>query len=137
MTIEDLAVTGVAATAGVIKDAGDDPDATHGARLWVRLELGSEPGVRFHAGEGVGTVTRSGLPIAVGEAAINPVPRRLIAEHLDSIAADTAYEGGFDVSVGIDDGEADDVIHAFTPEGGRPEPLRVARLAARGLVEME
>ncbi|MYL27121.1 MULTISPECIES: cobalt-precorrin-5B (C(1))-methyltransferase [Halomonadaceae] len=106
MTIEDLAVTGVAATAGVIKDAGDDPDATHGARLWVRLELGSEPGVRFHAGEGVGTVTRSGLPIAVGEAAINPVPRRLIAEHLDSIAADTAYEGGFDVTVGIDDGEA-------------------------------
>ncbi|XOZ32524.1 cobalt-precorrin-5B (C(1))-methyltransferase [Halomonadaceae bacterium KBTZ08] len=106
MTIEDLNVTGTSATAGVIKDAGDDPDATHGARLWVRLELVREPGVRFQAGEGVGTVTRSGLPVAVGEPAINPVPRRLITEHLETVASDTGYEGGFRVTVGIDGGEA-------------------------------
>jgi len=106
MTIEDLEVSGAAATAGVIKDAGDDPDATHGARLWVRLELAGEAGMHFHAGEGVGTVTRSGLSVAVGEPAINPVPRRLITEHLEAIAAETGYAGGFQVTVGIDDGEA-------------------------------
>ena len=106
LPIEDLDVSGVSATAGVIKDAGDDPDATHGARLWVRLELTGETGVGFVAGEGVGTVTRSGLPVAVGEPAINPVPRRLITEHLERIATEAGYAGGFRVTVGIDDGEA-------------------------------
>lgn len=106
MTIEDLAVTGASAIAGVIKDAGDDPDATHGARLWVRLELSRETGVVFQAGKGVGTVTRSGLPVPVGEPAINPVPRHLISEHLEAIAAEVGYAGGFRVTVGIDDGEA-------------------------------
>jgi len=106
MAIEDLRVTGAAATVGVIKDAGDDPDATHGARLWVCLELSGKAGVSFHAGDGVGTVTRSGLPVGVGEPAINPVPRQLIREHLEQTAAETGYTGGFSVTVGIDDGEA-------------------------------
>ena len=106
MTIEDMSVTGASATVGVIKDAGDDPDATHGARLWVRLELVGEAGVEFVAGDGVGTVTRSGLPVPVGEPAINPVPRKLITEHLEAVAGEVGYTGGFRVTVGIDDGEA-------------------------------
>lgn len=65
------------AEAGVIKDAGDDPDVTHGALIMARVERGGA-GVTLTAGEGVGTVTRPGLPIAVGEPAINPVPRRMI-----------------------------------------------------------
>lgn len=105
MTIEDLGVAGTSATAGVIKDAGDDPDATHGARLWVSLEMIGDAGVQFRAGEGVGTVTRSGLSLDVGEPAINPVPRRLISEHLEAVAAEVGYAGGFRVTVGIDGGE--------------------------------
>ena len=93
------------AEAGLIKDAGDDPDATHGARVWVQLELTAAPGIRFEAGAGVGTVTRSGLALAVGEPAINPVPRRMIADHLARVAADAGYAGGFGVIVGVDDGE--------------------------------
>lgn len=96
---------GRAAEAGLIKDAGDDPDATHGARVWVRLELRDAPGVRFAAGAGVGMVTRSGLALAVGEPAINPVPRRMIADHLARVAADAGYAGGFGVTIGVDDGE--------------------------------
>ena len=46
------------AEAGTIKDAGDDPDATHGARVWVHVAPTAAPGVSFHAGTGVGTVTR-------------------------------------------------------------------------------
>lgn len=67
------------AEAVVIKDAGDDPDVTHGAHLTVRLRRASEPGVAYLAGEGVGTVTKPGLGLEVGGPAINPVPRAQIA----------------------------------------------------------
>jgi cobalt-precorrin-5B (C1)-methyltransferase len=55
---------------------------THGALLYSQVRLLAEPGIRFVAGQGVGTVTRPGLVLAVGEPAINPVPRRMISEHL-------------------------------------------------------
>jgi cobalt-precorrin-5B (C1)-methyltransferase len=67
------------AEAVVVKDAGDDPDVTHGAHLTARVGLAAEPGVRLEGGEGVGTVTRPGLGLRVGGPAINPVPRRQIA----------------------------------------------------------
>lgn len=62
----------------VAKDGGDDPDATHGLLIGVEARTAREPGVRLFGGEGVGVVTRPGLPVPVGEPAINPVPRRLI-----------------------------------------------------------
>lgn len=105
MTINDQTVRPTGAEAAVIKDAGDDPDATHGARVWALVEPRPEPGVAFHAGAGVGTVTRPGLPVAVGEPAINPVPRRLIEGHLGEVAEAVGFTGGFSVTVGVDDGE--------------------------------
>ena len=64
------------AEAGIIKDAGDDPDITHGAMVRVRVSWGAVgSGLQFVAGEGVGTVTKPGLPIEVGEASITPGPR--------------------------------------------------------------
>ena len=71
--------------AGVVKDAGDDPDVTHGAMIVSRLTPSSS-GLRFEAGEGVGTVTRPGLALPPGEPAINPAPRKLIADSLAAIA---------------------------------------------------
>jgi cobalt-precorrin-5B (C1)-methyltransferase len=64
--------------AGVVKDAGDDPDVTHGA-LVIAETMWAAPGsgIGFAAGEGVGTVTRPGLPLAVGEPAINRRPQTL------------------------------------------------------------
>ncbi|MDE8603688.1 cobalt-precorrin-5B (C(1))-methyltransferase [Marinomonas sp. RSW2] len=88
-----------------IKDAGDDPDATHGATLFVELRLAPEKGVRFHAAQGVGTVTRTGLLLDVGEPAINPVPRKMMTEHLEGFAQTYQYQGGFNVSVGVINGE--------------------------------
>ena len=65
------------ATAGVVKDAGDDPDVTHGALIVATVRIGPPgSGVVFRAGAGVGTVTRPGLPLPPGEPAINPVPRQ-------------------------------------------------------------
>ncbi len=93
------------AQAGTIKDAGDDPDVTHGARVFVELALRPEPGVSFSAGKGVGTVTRDGLLLAVGEPAINPVPRQMMREHLQQEAETAGYSGGFAIAVGVEDGE--------------------------------
>jgi cobalt-precorrin-5B (C1)-methyltransferase len=71
------------ARAGIVKDAGDDPDVTHGALVIAAVRPGAAgSGVTFRAGEGVGTVTRAGLALAVGEPAINPAPRRLITAML-------------------------------------------------------
>ena len=77
------------AEAGVIKDAGDDPDVTHGALIVVRVSA-SDGGLRFVAGDGVGMVTKPGLPIPVGEPAINPVPRAM----MDEVVADCAATFG-------------------------------------------
>ncbi len=94
------------AEAGTLKDAGDDPDVTHGALLYSRVRLLGEPGIRFVAGTGVGTVTRPGLVLGVGEPAINPVPRRMISEHLAALAHECGYTGGFEVTVNVQDGAA-------------------------------
>jgi cobalt-precorrin-5B (C1)-methyltransferase len=94
------------AEAGTIKDAGDDPDVTHGALIFARVTLRASPGVRFYAGLGVGTVTRAGLTVPIGEPAINPVPRRMMHEHLTELAVEHGYEGGFDVTIGVENGEA-------------------------------
>ena len=93
------------AISSTIKDAGDDPDVTHRATIFAEVELSSAQGVRFHAGEGVGKVTRDGLSIAVGEAAINPVPRQMMTEHLTQLADESGYNGGFEVYIGVIDGE--------------------------------
>lgn len=94
------------AEAGTLKDAGDDPDVTHGALVFARVRLEAAPGVRFVAGAGVGSVTRPGLVLAVGEPAINPVPRRMMTEHLLRLTEELGYSGGFEVTIGVEGGEA-------------------------------
>lgn len=92
------------ARASVIKDAGDDPDVTHGAEVFAEVAL-IEEGIRFSALAGVGVVTLPGLPIAAGEPAINPVPRKMIEQHLSDIAHQQGYSGGFSVGIGIKKGD--------------------------------
>jgi cobalt-precorrin-5B (C1)-methyltransferase len=75
-------------TSGVVKDAGDDPDVTHGALVLATVRAAAPgSGVTFRAGAGVGIVTRAGLPIPPGEPAINPVPRRMICDAIAEVAA--------------------------------------------------
>jgi len=93
------------ARTSTIKDAGDDPDVTHGATIFVELKLSDNKEIKFSAAKGVGTVTREGLALDVGGPAINPVPRKMMTEHLQAIARRYNYLGGFEVAVGVEDGE--------------------------------
>lgn len=94
------------ATAAVVKDAGDDPDVTHGALIRATVQvLPAGSGVVFRAGPGVGTVTRPGLPLDVGEPAINPVPRQMMREHVAEVAARHGGAGDVEITVSVDHGE--------------------------------
>ncbi|WP_442583247.1 cobalt-precorrin-5B (C(1))-methyltransferase [Mesorhizobium sp. ASY16-5R] len=91
-------------TAGIVKDAGDDPDVTHGALVKATVRHGAAgSGVTFRRGEGVGLVTRPGLPVAVGEPAINPVPRKMIADSVREVAGEGA---DIEVEISVPDGAA-------------------------------
>ena len=93
------------AEAGVIKDAGDDPDVTHGCEVRVRVEPGVPgAGVTFAAGPGVGTITRPGLPVPVGEPAINPVPRAMMTEAISALAAAHRVAADFLLTISIPTG---------------------------------
>lgn len=95
------------ARAGIVKDAGDDPDVTHGALVLATLRRGPPgSGIAFRAGPGVGTVTRAGLPLPVGEPAINPVPRRMIEAALAEVRAELGGPGDLQVELSIPGGEA-------------------------------
>ena len=91
------------AEAGITKDAGDDPDVTHGALIIARVRP-STGGVVFRAGEGVGTVTRPGLPIAPGEPAINPVPRQMMANVVEECAATYGQDADIEIELSIPGG---------------------------------
>jgi cobalt-precorrin-5B (C1)-methyltransferase len=88
------------ARAGIVKDAGDDPDVTHGCMVVATVREGGE-GIRFRAGPGVGMVTKGGLPIPPGEPAINPVPRRMMSEVIAEMGGTAA-----EIEISIPGGEA-------------------------------
>ncbi len=91
-----------AASCHVIKDAGDDPDITNKARVKATVNWRSDTDIRLHAGEGIGTVTQKGLPVTVGQPAINPVPRQMITEAVRSVIGEGK---GVDVTLSIPGGE--------------------------------
>jgi len=96
------------AQASVIKDAGDDPDVTHQAEIvvTVRRRHPTGAGVGFKAGNGVGTVTRAGLPIPPGEPAINPVPRRMMTEAIEEVAKAHGATPDAEIEISVPGGEA-------------------------------
>ncbi len=91
--------------AGVIKDAGDDPDVTHGALICARVRAAPQGhGVVFRAGDGVGMVTKPGLPIPPGEPAINPVPRAMMREVVEVCAQAYGAPRDVEITISVPDG---------------------------------
>ena len=102
--VDDCALTpGQHAQAVVVKDAGDDPDVTHGARLTATVRWREEPGIELDGGEGVGVVTKPGLGLELGGPAINPVPRAMITQAVGE-AVDLS-RNGVTVIISVPDGE--------------------------------
>lgn len=106
------------ATAAIVKDAGDDPDVTHGAVVWSRVKLlPVGAGIVFRAGEGVGTVTKSGLPVARGEPAINPVPREMMRQVVNDVCAFYRKNTDVEITIGIENG-AELALKTWNPRLG-------------------
>nr|WP_205861451.1 cobalt-precorrin-5B (C(1))-methyltransferase [Planosporangium flavigriseum] len=89
------------ASAVVVKDAGDDPDVTHGAHLTATVSWSTTDGVELDGGEGVGVVTKPGLGLDVGGPAINPVPRAMITQAVREVVG----ERGVRVVISVPGGE--------------------------------
>lgn len=106
-TITDGQVDGTHAHAVSVKDAGDDPDATHGAHLTADVRrIAGGSGISLRGGAGVGTVTKPGLGLEVGGAAINPVPRRNIVENVRTAGAPILATGdGLEVTISVPGGD--------------------------------
>jgi cobalt-precorrin-5B (C1)-methyltransferase len=95
------------ASASIIKDAGDDPDVTHGALISAKVEPNlSNQGLKFLAGDGVGMVTKDGLPIPKGEPAINPVPRKMIQGEVEELCREQQCKADFIITISIKNGES-------------------------------
>ena len=98
---------GSAAYAEVIKDGGDDPDQTHRAAIFARVQRNNLGSIVFQRGEGVGVVTQPGLQVAIGEPAINPVPRKMMSTAVQEVLSESDREtdAGFDLQIGCKNGE--------------------------------
>ncbi|MFC4237850.1 cobalt-precorrin-5B (C(1))-methyltransferase [Thalassospira xianhensis] len=94
------------ARASVIKDAGDDPDVTHGAEIIATIRHGQQgSGITFRAGDGVGMITKPGLPIPVGEAAINPKPREMMTQQIVELANRFNATADVEIEISIPGGQ--------------------------------
>ena len=120
------------ASCAVVKDAGDDPDITNGVKVFAKVCLTAAPGIIYKGGLGVGTVTLKGLSLAVGEPAINPVPREMIARELDKVKQDFGFTGGCEVEISIPEG-VELAKRTFNPRLGIVGGLSVA--GTSGIVE--
>ncbi|MCQ4636380.1 cobalt-precorrin-5B (C(1))-methyltransferase CbiD [Anaerovorax odorimutans] len=132
--VEELRREGSGIFCSVRKDSGDDPDVTDGALVCALVrKLADRPGtVVVEGGTGIGRVTKPGLACKVGEAAINPVPRRMIEEELHKAAEHFGYEGGLTAEISIPEGEAL-AEKTFNPKLGIIGGLSI--LGTSGIVE--
>jgi cobalt-precorrin-5B (C1)-methyltransferase len=103
--VNRLAYVEGVATAGVIKDGGDDPDVTHGAEVIVSVRWAKEPGVIIRGGTGVGTITQPGLELPPGSPAINPIPRQMIIQGIALALGTESSAPGVEVTVSVPRGE--------------------------------
>lgn len=119
--------------ASVIKDAGDDPDVTHSSRIRVQLRAEGNR-IRFCAGIGVGTITKPGFSLPIGEPAINPIPRQMMLQAISEtlLVYPQQRAQGFVITVGIDQGEQL-AAKTYNPRLGIVGGLSV--LGTKGIVE--
>ncbi len=97
-------IEGDLARCSVIKDAGDDPDCTHGAEIFAEVRLTAAPGISIDGGDGVARVTKAGLGIEIGKASITRVPLKMIADSVTEALTGARRDGGAEVVIVVPDG---------------------------------
>ncbi|BCJ86103.1 cobalt-precorrin-5B (C(1))-methyltransferase [Effusibacillus dendaii] len=134
--IHNLEFTRDMASCSVIKDGGDDPDATHGAHIFATVTLNDKAGIELDGGTGVGRITKPGLDLPVGYAAINPVPRKMItttvAEEVDRFLKEKGITAGDFLTEGFPAGVFAELGSAVSVRGLRvvisvPEGEEIAK----------
>ena len=131
LEVEDITSDKESVSCKIIKDGGDDPDATHGMKICATVKK-IPFGIEIDGGKGVGRVTKEGLACSVGEAAINPTPRLMIKEALIEVAEKHNYKGGFKVIISADGGE-EVAKRTFNPRLGIIGGISI--LGTSGIVE--
>lgn len=116
----------------VQKDAGDDPDVTDGVLVYAKVSRSEAPGIWIDGGEGVGRAAREGLAFAVGEAAINEGPRRMIRQELERAMRDFGFSGGLSAVISIPEGK-NLAARTYNPRLGIEGGISV--LGTTGIVE--
>ena len=129
--VEDITINEDSVSCKVIKDGGDDPDVTHGMKISSMVRRIPE-GIIIEGGVGVGRVTKEGLACGIGEAAINPIPRKMIKETLLEVAKKYDYTGGFKVIISAEGGE-EVAKKTFNPRLGIVGGISI--LGTSGIVE--
>jgi len=126
--------------AEVLKDGGDDPDSTHGSTIFAEVRRNATNALCFKAGKGVGVATQPGLRVAVGEPAINPVPRLMMRQAVEDVLIETGAASnlgfldnmGFDLTIGCEQGE-EIAKKTFNPRLGIVGGISI--LGTSGIVE--
>jgi cobalt-precorrin-5B (C1)-methyltransferase len=99
-------IDGSRVTCAAIKDGGDDPDATHGAEICSTVSLNKSAGqISIDGGKGVGRVTKPGLGLEMGKAAINPTPMKMLEQAVREVAKEQLKKHGIDVVISVPKGE--------------------------------
>jgi cobalt-precorrin-5B (C1)-methyltransferase len=93
-------------TCAAIKDGGDDPDATHGAEICSTVSFSKNPSnIQIEGGKGVGRVTKPGLGLEIGKAAINPTPMKMLELAVHEVAGHQLEKQGVDIVISVPNGE--------------------------------
>lgn len=106
LAIERLDFKEKSVVAEVRKDGGDDPDVTHGALICAEVSWNeASSAMEIHSSTGVGIVTKPGLPVPVGEPAINPIPRKMILHEVKEVLDANGISQGVKITIFVPDGE--------------------------------
>lgn len=128
----DVIITEKSVSCAIRKDAGDDPDDTHGVLVYAKVEKSEIPGIHIEGGIGVGRVTKPGLACAVGGPAINPTPRKMITLEVEKAMNLAGYKGGINIIISVPEG-VEIAKKTFNPRLGIVGGLSI--LGTSGIVE--
>ncbi|MEG2812801.1 MAG: cobalt-precorrin-5B (C(1))-methyltransferase CbiD, partial [Clostridium sp.] len=132
LKVEDQVITDSYASCSIVKDGGDDPDVTTGLKVYSTASYSKDSGIHIDGGKGVGRVTKGGLAIPIGQAAINPVPRKMIEYEVKALLEEEEATRGINIVISVKGGE-ETALRTFNPRLGIEGGISI--LGTTGIVE--